>query len=515
MMHRRVSHATAQEKTVSSALTPTLRRRRKRHTRRPLDNCLQTALALTAVILLAILGCMLLAQLFRLIFHPHKSIHELKPHRGDVVQDLEVLPFHPLYRIPEAMPQVGDRSGHYAKLRKETDEYLSDPATVEKHFQSVISSQAHQYQTRLLEAHNSDQIPYDIHNCPDTPPPNYPFSWKTLDIITKWPTDSTQAPINAATGQSMIHQSLCVFDYTKDYEKAVTYRDASLPFIVINDPQVQETVVRWSLPGYMDRLLGAVPHRTEYSPNNHFMYYIPPPKEPKRHRGLTRGLNQRQRQRHSKAVPKVDVPEGWTAPTEMLRMSYAEWLEHANVSATLTTRDDPHWYFRLIGCGAMGNDGSCDFGSSEYLFDELPYFQPKTSLYVVQPEEQKGIHCRFGMRGVIAENHFDGSRNAIVVLGGSRRYILSHPDQCANLALHPKGHPSARHSAVDWSHPDLETFPEFAQATSSEVVLQPGHILYLPTNWFHYIVSLELNFQCNTRSGTEQNLMPYVEACGF
>jgi hypothetical protein len=45
-------------------------------------------------------------------------------------------------------------------------------------------------------------------------------------------------------------------------------------------------------------------------------------------------------------------------------------------------------------------------------------FQPKPSLYIVRPEKQNDIHCRFGMKGVIAENHFDGSRNAIAVLGG-------------------------------------------------------------------------------------------------
>ena len=108
----------------------------------------------------------------------------------------------------------------------------------------------------------------------------------------------------------------------------------------------------------------------------------------------------------------------------------------------------------------MGNKGSCDTGSSEYLFDELPFFQPShewspgmilgenspkemdlakataTGSDTVLPvshsthllmgehgESQHGLHCRFGMRGVIAENHFDSTRNAIVLLGGSRRYV--------------------------------------------------------------------------------------------
>ena len=186
----------------------------------------------------------------------------------------------------------------------------------------------------------------------------------------------------------------------------------------------------------------------------------------------------------------------------MLRMTYQEWLQHADTSDDQLGPRMPHWYFRLIGCGGMGNDGSCDEGSSEYLFDELPFFQPKESLYIVDPLQQPGIHCRFGMKGAIAGNHFDGPRNTIAVLGGSRRYILSHPNQTQNLALYPDDHPSARHSEVDWSYPgDLKKFPKFADAVSSEVVLQAGQILYLPSTWFHYIVSLDLNMQCNTRSG--------------
>ena len=116
---------------------------------------------------------------------------------------------------------------------------------------------------------------------------------------------------------------------------------------------------------------------------------------------------------------------------------------------------------------------------------------------------------------MIAENHFDGSRNAIVVLGGSRRYILAHPDQCENLALFPKGHPSARHSAVDWTNPDLNEYPEFGEAIGNEVVMTPGMVLYLPTTWFHFIVSLEVNFQCNTRSGISDEYADYIHDCGF
>jgi ribosomal protein L16 Arg81 hydroxylase len=119
------------------------------------------------------------------------------------------------------------------------------------------------------------------------------------------------------------------------------------------------------------------------------------------------------------------------------------------------------------------------------------------------------------MTGVIAENHYDASRNAIALLGGSRRYILTHPDQCDKLALYPMGHPSARHSAVDWSDPDLNKFPEFADAKVNEVVLSAGQVLYLPDEYFHYIISLEMNYQCNTRSGITRRYKEHIHRCGF
>ena len=100
----------------------------------------------------------------------------------------------------------------------------------------------------------------------------------------------------------------------------------------------------------------------------------------------------------------------------------------------------------------------------------------------------------------------------------SQRYLL------------PMGHPSGRHSgdacnfdpackdsanSVDWSNPDLEKWPKFAKMQANEVIMSPGDFLYLPTHWFHYIISLGLNYQCNTRSGRTDDYLPVVKKCGF
>ena len=415
--------------------------------------------------------------------------------------DLHPLPPSPLYTIPNSMNHIGDKSDAYAALRKDFDQ--RDLPKIEQKF-SFTNMEMKDDSGNQFQA-----VPYDIYNCPDHPVEGYPYEWKLLDVLDHWPPDDPNPPPE-------LYQGLCVFDYTLDYAKALRYRKAEVPFVVRNDPEVAATAARWNAPLYMEQLMGThVQHRAEYSDTNHFLYWNAPPKHSK---------NKQQPPQHVVKNPKpkyfkeMKPPENWKEPTKMMRMTYADWLAHANVTDDLTTASDPHWYFRLIGCGETGPEGQCDAGSSEYLFDELPYFQPRhdrSNLFIVDPDQQKGIHCRFGMRGVIAENHFDGSRNAIAVLGGERRYILSHPKECPHLALLPKDHPSARHSAVDWSDPDLTKYPEFELAHGNEVVLQAGDVLYLPTNWFHYIVSLSLNFQCNTRSGITQEYMAPIKQCGF
>ncbi|KAL7498097.1 hypothetical protein ACHAWT_009859 [Skeletonema menzelii] len=381
---------------------------------------------------------------------------------------------------------------------------------------------------------NQTQLGYDIYNCPSTPPENYPMAWTTVEVLRNWmPHDfTTIAPANR-----QIYQGLCVFDYTTQYDAALTYRNAELPFIIRNDPNVMSVARRWEDDTeYLHNALGDERlFRTERSPVNDFMWY--------RLRG------------------KGTKPRGFVKPpNDEVSMSYGEWLERAlakdaealqgeELSAmvnelkerrmkliTRKKQDDSlenddrdqdnsteeeklkNWYyFRLRASLSKAIEGS---PSDNFVYDELPFFDPrkrsKSQFYIVDPSEERGINCRFGMRGVIAANHFDMSRNFIMIFGGERRYILGHPNQCKNMALHPAGHPSVRHSKVDWNNPlEWDQNPEFKQARVNEVVLHAGDALYLPTAYFHYIVNLSLNYQCNARSGTTHENAKHIRECGF
>lgn len=135
-----------------------------------------------------------------------------------------------------------------------------------------------------------------------------------------------------------------------------------------------------------------------------------------------------------------------------------------------------------------------------------------SSFFVVEPSQQRGIHCRFGMPGIIAEAHYDAGRNFVFMTRGRKRYILSAPTVCPHLAMLHEG-PSARHSFVDWTSP--EGIAALSNGTGIEVVMEAGDALYIPAFWFHFIISLSVNVQCNARSGTPPQDAPAIAACGF
>lgn len=148
----------------------------------------------------------------------------------------------------------------------------------------------------------------------------------------------------------------------------------------------------------------------------------------------------------------------------------------------------------------------------QFIGRDLTLFSETPSFFVKDKRKQAGVFCRFGMRGIVAEAHFDSGRNFIAMVHGRKRYIISPPDQCSQLGVLTTG-PSERHSRLDWSDP--ASFPSLAHAKAIDVVLQPGDVLYLPAFWFHYIVSLDTNVQCNTRSGTPDLHTEDIRQCGF
>jgi len=239
-------------------------------------------------------------------------------------------------------------------------------------------------------------VPYNIRDCPLDPPPNYPYSWNVIQVLENWGPDDTELPLQPLPEdkqseqqpiKSSIYQSLCIFDWNKeeDQDKAENYRQLELPFVVQHFPETTKAAERWMTPGYMESLLGDEKVFNEHSRNNHFMYW--------------RTLR-----------PRND----YTPPTDTAHLTYPDWLEKAkHIQEARRQASEEHWYFRL----------NAAYNVHQYLYEELTMFDPShgKSFTMVKPKQHRGINCRFGMKGVIAEAHYDSHNNFISLMGGQRR----------------------------------------------------------------------------------------------
>jgi hypothetical protein len=107
-------------------------------------------------------------------------------------------------------------------------------------------------------------------------------------------------------------------------------------------------------------------------------------------------------------------------------------------------------------------------------------------------------HLWLGAAGNCTPLHYDTAHNLFAQIHGRKRFTVFEPGEGPRLFPHAL---SSRHphvSRVDPERPDLAAFPAFAGARASEVVLEPGELLFLPARYWHHVRSLDVSISVNT-----------------
>lgn len=377
----------------------------------------------------------------------------------------------------------------------------------------------------------------------------YPALFPLSEMLRVWNPDITLPPPSYGS-----FSSLRVFNFSSppSLAEALKYRRAELPFLMRGIPSLDATVKAWGEDKYLEGLMGGdeLVYPCEVSSGQHFMYfnkakagkmrgYVPPTSEghlsitkwlARAHESLniTRGeerrvlglgegglggeeegvigdfLLQQQALPPRPTQPLPPQPTIARTPREMhyLRASTNQRDKSANAWVW-----DALAFLRSDEDSPYGRASAPDVTTPTATALEWPFF-------LVDASNQRGIHCRFGMGGIIAESHSDAGRNFITMERGHKRYILSPPEECSRLSILSDG-PSARHSSLDWSSLEGIGALGAAGALATEVILAPGDALYVPAGWFHFIMSLDTNVQCNTRSGTPPLHEDILGACGI
>lgn len=173
------------------------------------------------------------------------------------------------------------------------------------------------------------------------------------------------------------------------------------------------------------------------------------------------------------------------------------------------TSSEAHYYFQLNALASRD--------PNSFVLRDLPSLSAAhENFFITNKVANRGIQCRFGMRGIIAESHYDTGRNMVVMLRGGKRYILNPPSECGKLGIIADvKHPSFRHSVFDWSNVTDARLHGFGDVLAVETVVRRGEVLYIPSFWLHYPISLGQSIQCNARSGTPEGQQgkQEIESC--
>jgi oxalate decarboxylase/phosphoglucose isomerase-like protein (cupin superfamily) len=298
----------------------------------------------------------------------------------------------------------------------------------------------------------------------DYSPDSYPQYRSLLDIISNWNPDNPDPPPN-------FRETLQHFNYSNPLERkmAELYRDAEVPFKLYGIPDIDEVRSKWTVSYLASAMNSEQIRHVEKSKSNHFMFWTKP----------------------KKGLPKDFIP-----PTETIEMTFEEWITLANHADQHKLNNESSHYYYMIGSRA----GDI---SKSFVARDLNLFSTESpNFFITNPKANKGIQCRFAMRGIISECHYDSGKNMIAMMHGAKRYILTPPHTCKYLGIiSDKHHPSFRHSVIDWSDVHQAQAHHFDQVDAIDTIVQEGEVLYVPSFWFHYIISLNYAIQCNSRSG--------------
>ncbi|KAK5855882.1 hypothetical protein PBY51_007518 [Eleginops maclovinus] len=178
-----------------------------------------------------------------------------------------------------------------------------------------------------------------------------------------------------------------------------------------------------------------------------------------------------------------------TVPVEVgSRYTDEEW------SQTLLTVNE------FIDRYILNKDGVKGSGylAQHQLFDQIPELKedirpPDYCCLGEGDEDDITVNAWFGPGGTVSPLHQDPQQNFLAQVVGSKYIRLYSPEDKDKLYPH---HSQLLHntSQVDVENPDTERFPEFAKAPYLECVLQPGDVLFIPVQHWHYVRSLELSF---------------------
>ncbi|KAF9953725.1 hypothetical protein BGZ72_005212 [Mortierella alpina] len=237
------------------------------------------------------------------------------------------------------------------------------------------------------------------------------------------------------------------------------------------------------------------------------------------------------------AIDHWSARERWTDLDTLCRTAGPDRLVPIEIGSQYT---DDQWTQKLVTMREFiqqyimqdATSHSVDSGSEEHetsigylaqhdLFEQIPRLRRDIDIpdyCMIEIPDQEGYHppddvllnAWFGPRGTVSPMHTDPYHNLLAQVVGRKYIRLYAPRETPKLycygsessvdADETTGEGSneaamlSNTSQVNVEQPDLGQHPLFSEAQYIEAILEPGELLYIPFQWWHYIRSLSTSF---------------------
>jgi hypothetical protein len=137
-----------------------------------------------------------------------------------------------------------------------------------------------------------------------------------------------------------------------------------------------------------------------------------------------------------------------------------------------------------------------------YMVAELRRFPERFRRELLVPEYCRGALWRrsklwFGSKGTRTQMHRGAPENLYSVVRGRKRFVMYPPAQTRLLYPYSIFSKLPNFSPVNPDQPDYRRFPRFRDARPWIADLVDGDTLFIPTLWWHHVVTLESTMAVN------------------
>lgn len=148
-------------------------------------------------------------------------------------------------------------------------------------------------------------------------------------------------------------------------------------------------------------------------------------------------------------------------------------------------------YIQQLKDAEISNTSVKDYLTTLDIFEYYPHLKSDIDFSFFEKHTKvNDITAWIGPANTISGFHADTANNVYAQIRGKKMFIIS------STKFNKTMYPSKKHiygavaSDVDINNFNSNKFPEFKNNEFKSVVLEPGDVLFVPQNWWHYVQAL-------------------------